>query len=231
MKMRITGQFLDVNNKEAKNLVLDKRANSTTLTPTQGLIYSNTTDKGLYYHNGTGWVRIDNQTMNTDYKESVKVETEASITLLGTQTVNGVAVGAGDRVLVKDNVTQNGIYIVSASAWTKAPDADGANLTNGAIVFSESTGIGYVYIGGTSWMQFSRTSRKYTQNIGNGSLSTFTIQHNLNTEDVIVQVREASGDKEFVLADIKVTSPMEVTITFDPATPPTANQYRVLVIG
>lgn len=59
-------------------------------------------------------------------KTSVKAATTANITLSGAQTVDGVALVAGDRVLVKNQTTasQNGIYIVAAGAWTRATDAD-----------------------------------------------------------------------------------------------------------
>lgn len=55
------------------------------------------------------------------------VATTANITLSGTQTIDGVAVVAGDRVLVKDQTTgsQNGIYVVSAGAWERAKDFNG----------------------------------------------------------------------------------------------------------
>lgn len=71
--------------------------------------------------------------------------------------------------------------------------------------------------------------RKYAANIGDGSATAITVTHGLNTEDVTVQVREASGTKEFVLADVAVSGMNTVTITFDTA--PTSNQYRVVVTG
>ncbi len=63
-------------------------------------------------------------------KESVRVATTGTITLSGLQTVDGIAVSAGDRVLVKNQTTasQNGIYIVAVGAWTRASDANTANL-------------------------------------------------------------------------------------------------------
>ena len=64
-------------------------------------------------------------------KESVRVATTAPITLSGTQTVDGVALVAGDRVLVKNQTTPsgNGIYVVvAAGAWTRATDANTSNL-------------------------------------------------------------------------------------------------------
>lgn len=61
-----------------------------------------------------------------DWKNSVKVATTTNITLSAPQTIDGVGVVAGDRVLVKDQTvaTANGIYIVAAGAWTRATDFD-----------------------------------------------------------------------------------------------------------
>lgn len=76
-----------------------------------------------------------------DYKASVRAATTANITLSGEQTIDGVAVVAGDRVLVKDQTAgaENGIYLASAGAWTRTTDADAAGeLTSGAIVPVES---------------------------------------------------------------------------------------------
>ncbi|MES2671628.1 MAG: hypothetical protein V4673_14590 [Pseudomonadota bacterium] len=60
-------------------------------------------------------------------KVACRVATTASITLSGLQTIDDVAVAAGDRVLVKDqtDATQNGIYNASTGPWTRANDADG----------------------------------------------------------------------------------------------------------
>lgn len=54
----------------------------------------------------------------------VKVATTANITLSGTQTIDGVSAGVGDRVLVKSQSTasQNGIYVVASGSWTRAVD-------------------------------------------------------------------------------------------------------------
>lgn len=55
-----------------------------------------------------------------------KVRTTANITLSGTQTIDGIACIAGDRVLViaQTTTSANGIYIVAAGAWARATDAD-----------------------------------------------------------------------------------------------------------
>ena len=82
---------------------------------------------------------VDSAVQGLDPKASVKVATTAAITLSGTQTIDNVAVVAGDRVLVKNQGTaaQNGIYIVSANAWDRASDANAWNELISAYVFVE----------------------------------------------------------------------------------------------
>ncbi len=60
------------------------------------------------------------------FKSPVKAATTANITLSGTQTIDGVALVADDRVLVKNQTTAsgNGIYLVKVGAWVRATDFD-----------------------------------------------------------------------------------------------------------
>lgn len=69
---------------------------------------------------------VDGVASGLDTKASVKAATTANITLSGTQTIDGVALQSGDRVLVKNQSTAsaNGIYVVSASSWSRASDMD-----------------------------------------------------------------------------------------------------------
>ena len=65
--------------------------------------------------------------------------TTANITLSGEQTIDGVAVVDGDRVLVKDQTTasENGIYECDTGAWDRAPDWDGiGDVVTGTLVFA-----------------------------------------------------------------------------------------------
>lgn len=61
-----------------------------------------------------------------DGKDSVLVATTANIVLSGLQTIDGVVLTAGSRVLVKDQNTasENGIYTAAAGAWIRTADAD-----------------------------------------------------------------------------------------------------------
>lgn len=81
---------------------------------------------------------VDAARSGLDVKQSVRVATTANITLSGTQTIDGISVISGDRVLVKDQTTgsQNGIYVVAAGSWTRATDADtNTEVTAGMFTF------------------------------------------------------------------------------------------------
>ena len=83
---------------------------------------------------------VDAVKTGLDVKDSVKVATTANITLSGTQTIDGVAVSADERVLVKNQSTgsQNGIYDCKAGAWARSSDFDAnSEVTSGAFVFVE----------------------------------------------------------------------------------------------
>lgn len=88
--------------------------------------------------------------------------TVAPITLSGTQTVDGVPLKVGDRVLVKDqaDASTNGIYVVASGAWARAEDANSASeLTspNGVHVYggldSMRQKFGGTVNGDTVWAQ------------------------------------------------------------------------------
>lgn len=76
-----------------------------------------------------------------DFKHSVVAATTAPVTLSGLQTVDGVALSAGARVLVKNQAAakDNGLYqVVAGGAWTRSPDADAsAKVTPGMLVLVE----------------------------------------------------------------------------------------------
>ena len=66
--------------------------------------------------------------------------TTANVTLSGTQTIDGISLVAGNRILVKNQSTanENGIYVVSGSSWTRSTDANtSAEVTPGMFVFVE----------------------------------------------------------------------------------------------
>lgn len=82
---------------------------------------------------------VDSVAQGLDVKASVVAATTANITLSAPQTIDGISVIAGDRVLVKNQTTAsaNGIYVVAAGSWTRAADADSWAELVSAFVFVE----------------------------------------------------------------------------------------------
>jgi hypothetical protein len=113
---------------------------------------------------------VDSAIEGLDPKQSVRVATTANITLSGTQTIDGVGVISGDRVLVRAQTLprENGIYVVASGAWSRATDMDAWTEVPGAYAFVEEGTVeadkGYVCTsnsGGTldttdiTWVQFN----------------------------------------------------------------------------
>jgi len=126
----------------AGNTTLSSIANPTNDVSVAGFKITNL---GVPTSNGDAVSKLyaDNLRAGLRIKDAVVAATTGNITLSGTQTVDGVALSVGDRVLVKNQSTsaQNGIYIVQSGAWTRAEDADTASeLNDGATTFVQSGG-------------------------------------------------------------------------------------------
>lgn len=90
---------------------------------------------------------VDAKVAGLSWKQAVRVATTANGTLASAfengDTVDGVTLATGDRILIKNQSSgaENGIYTVNASgAPTRATDADsGAELVNASVYVSEGT--------------------------------------------------------------------------------------------
>jgi len=73
------------------------------------------------------------------WKASVRAATTANITLSGPQTIDGVSIIAGQRVLVlaQTDAEDNGIYVAAAGAWSRSTDMDSWSEVPAAAVFVE----------------------------------------------------------------------------------------------
>jgi phage-related tail fiber protein len=66
-------------------------------------------------------IQVQSAAAGIDSKPSVRVVATSNIALTGLQTIDGVTLIAGDRVLAQNNTTtsQNGVYVVASGAWTR----------------------------------------------------------------------------------------------------------------
>jgi hypothetical protein len=168
--------------------ITNSTINSTTIgatVPSTGVFTNIATTTGTVATQPTGATDIVNLLALQSYaagiswKQPCAVGTLTNITLSGLQTIDGYTTLAGDRVLVKNqtNAANNGIYLASATAWTRSLDADQWNDFISAISFLEyGTQAGGAWFctavpGGTlgvtalNWSQFT-TSATYSAGTG-----------------------------------------------------------------
>ena len=146
---------------------------------------------------------VDAVKTGLDFKDSVRVATTGNITIASDlnvgDTIDGITLADGDRVLVKDQSTasQNGIYTAGASP-ARATDADAdAEVTAGLFVFVEegtaNSDNGYV-LSTDGTITVGSTALTFTQFSGAGqiiagdALSKSGNTLNVNDDNITVEV-------------------------------------------
>ena len=125
---------------------------------------------------------VDSTASGLDVKNSVRAATTGNGTLASAyangQTVDGVSLATGDRILLKDqtDASENGIYTVNASgAPTRATDFDSdAEVTSGAFAFIEEGTVnadnGFV-LSTNGAITVGTTNLAFTQFSGGGAIT------------------------------------------------------------
>jgi|LakMenEpi03Aug12_release.lakeMendotaPanAssembly.Ray.scaffolds.fasta_scaffold00163_47 hypothetical protein len=175
---------------------------------------------------------------------------EITVTGSGSETA-AVTIGLPDDVTVSGNLTVNGNLEVQGSinsiSTTEVNIIDNKVVLNSNVTGAPSADAGIKVERGTSsdveilWNETSdqwqltndgsnyhEITRKFKQTLST-SATSYTLTHNLNTQDVVVQIYEVASPYQQVFTDVEHTNANTVTIKF--ATAPTAGEYRVVVIG
>jgi hypothetical protein len=168
---------------------------------------------------------VDATATGLDVKGSVRVATTEDITLSGVQTVDGVSLVAGDRVLVKNQSTasENGIYtVVSGNSWTRSTDADNTpagEVTPGMFSFVEegtlNSNSGFV-LSTEGAITLGSTALAFSQFSGAGQI---TAGAGLTKSGNTIDVNTASSDRVVINAN-----------NIDLATHGTAGTYNGLTV-
>jgi len=174
-------------------------------------------------YGSTSWVQTNHYL--TDFTGQTWVQFSGA----GTYTAsNGVVLDVKDFKFAPK--TDGGLATGTSGGFVKLPTNSGLGTTSDGLAVGAGTGISVST--GTVSVDVAdangRVTRRYATSIGDTSATTFTITHNLNSLDVIVQVYTVSDGSE-VMADVSRTGANTVSVAV--AVAPTASQYRVVVIG
>ena len=174
-------------------------------------------DNGTTYAN-TGWVNVDEvTTVGTDpivfqqFSGAGTYTASNGITLTGTNFTFTPRSGYG---------LQTG----ASGAEIKLATTSGLNLSSDLAV---GAGNGISVLANTVAIDSAVVVSKYAATFGDGSATSYTITHNLNTRDVVVSVYEAASPYAEVICDVAHATANTITLAFSVA--PTSNQYRVVV--
>ena len=118
--------------------------------------------------------RLEGITTSVAIKAPCRVTSTSNITLSGLQTVDGVTVVAGDRVLVAGQTTgsENGIYEASTSAWARATDFNGArDIVSGTFirVTDGTSNSGSYYVATANPITIGTTATTFTKILEGGA--------------------------------------------------------------
>lgn len=186
---------------------------------------TNTFENGIYVLSTVGdgstpWVL----TRATDFDTAAEmsggdftfVDAGATLANTGWVSVDEVTIVGTDPV-VFDQFSGAGTYTASNGVLLTGNNFTGVVVASGGLT-----------VGATGFaLDTAIAVRKYAANVGDGSATSYTITHSLNTRDVIVSVYDNSSPYAEVVCDVQHTSTSAITLLFSVA--PTSNQYRVVV--
>ena len=173
--------------------------------------------EGNTYAN-TSWVQ--NNHYVSSFADQDWIQFSGQGTYIGSDSIyldgNSINVVAdGDRGL---NIDGDGTYVKIG---------DGIQFVNGNV--SINPGTGFDTTSGALEFASGYGVRKYVTNVGDGSATSYTLTHNLNTRDVTVQMFENASPYSQIEADVEHTTTTTVTVRF--AVAPTNAQYRAVIVG
>lgn len=162
--------------------------------------------------------RLDGLSSSVAIKGPCRVATTANITLSGTQTIDGVLVAVGDRVLVKNQTTtsENGIYYVDTGAWRRTKDFARSNdIVVGTQIFITS---GTLY-SQSGWLVSTFTSVGdaaivFTQNVLVNGAALAALEASAQAASDAAELAQAEAEAAQASAELAASNIIPVGVVF-----------------
>lgn len=183
---------------------------------------------GIYLVKAGAWVRRTDADDSAEVTSGLTVAvTEGTTKGTGTNTSNPLAwtLSTADPIVVGTTALT---FVPAPSGGTAYSAGNGLALSGTTFSVTPKSNGGIVVDGTGVSVDPNLVTRKYAQDIGNGSSTSIVVTHSLGTLDVIVQLYDKTTGEQ-VGTDVLRTSTSQVTINF--ATAPASAAYRVLVQG
>ena len=159
---------------------------------------------------------VDNPTISGNLIVSGNLTVSGTTTTVNTETIN-----LADNIITL-NSNETGTPSENAGIEVERGTSD-----NVAFRWNEGSDIWQLTKDGTNYYEVQTVGEStFAASIGDGSTTSIAVTHNLGSQDVIVQLYDASS-LDTVYADVVRTSTSVVTIDF--ATAPATNDIRVLI--
>ena len=175
------------------------------------------------------WTNARTITLGGDLTGNVSIDGSANVTLTAAIAANSVALGTDTTGNYVASVTTSGALNGSASSEGAALALTVDSATTSQVGVVELATSAEALAGSATDKAVTPSglaARSYTESIGDGTNTSFTVTHGLGTRNVVVQMYDASS-YETVYAEVSRTSTTALTVRFNTA--PAANDITVLV--
>jgi hypothetical protein len=199
-------------------IAADSGSNDTVTLGTDTLTFAGTTNEieTTVTNNQIQIGLVNNPTISGNLIVSGNLTVSGTTTTVNTETIN-----------LADNIITLNSNETGTPSENAGIEVERGTSTNVALRWNETTDIWEITKDGSNYYEIQTVGEStYATSIGDGSNTSYTVTHNLGTQDVIVQLYDASS-LDTVYADVVRTSTSVVTIDF--AVAPTTNDIRVLV--
>ena len=178
-------------------------------------------ENGIYIWNGAAVAMtrvLDADTANELEAATITVEEGTSAGVTYRQTLVNFTLGTGSPAFVTFGTSTP---VASTSQQGTVQIATQTDVDTGTDALKPVTPATL-----TNW---ANRIRKFAQTFGDGSATSFTITHNLNTKDLQVTVYSVGSTFDEVNCDVQHTTVNSITLVF--AAAPSASQFRVVILG